>query len=500
MKKLLLLAAGAFVSMNALATTWAVVGSYTEPNWNFEASTKLEGTGDVLSCTIQKLTPDFKIVDIDDANWSVQYGTATPIELGKDYVLDAKNGGPDPSNISFSNNILYVNNAVVNWTPSTATLSITGNAVTGMPTLYVTGSFCDWKDPGDGNSVLCTEENGIYTAVVNLGDSGNVEFKVAGPGWSNEIAGPQANTLIGHEPVAVSKGGSNLKTTLKGEQTLKLNYNEMTMWFEGEGEVPGIETIWAVVGAYTTPDWNFDASTKFTENNGVYSCTIPNLTTDFKIVDITNNNWDIAYGLSNSEGLSINQPTVLSREGGNINFSGLIQAVKNAKLTWDPSNATLTVSAAQSDLVIEYPTLYMTGSFCEWAAPGEEGTIKGSLSENVQGLYTFDVDFGKATDIKFKLAGAGWSNEIAGGVEVGTAQVKVTKGGDDLWTSLTGKQSLVFLYDEMLMYFYDGTSAVDSIVKENSEEVIYNLQGVRIDRNQMAKGIYIINGKKVMVK
>lgn len=37
-------------------------------------------------------------------------------------------------------------------------------------------------------------------------------------------------------------------------------------------------------------------------------------------------------------------------------------------------------------------------------------------------------------------------------------------------------------------------------LEENGQEVIYNLQGVRVDRSRLTKGVYIINGKKVMVK
>ncbi|MCH5223943.1 MAG: hypothetical protein J1E82_07855 [Muribaculaceae bacterium] len=237
MKKLLLCAAGAFLAFSASAQ-WAVVGAYSNPSWNFDASTILEGEGDELSCTIEHLIGDFKIVDITNNNWDVQYGTATPIEVGETYVLDGKNGGPDPSNIKFAGNILAVNNAVVTWNPTTFELTITGEAERGYPTLYATGSFNGWTAPGQDASTLCSEENGIYTVTFDLGDSGNVEFKLAGEGWSNEIAGGME---ISYTPVEVTKGGDNLKTSLTGVQTLKFDANDMVMWFVEEGA--GIEAI-----------------------------------------------------------------------------------------------------------------------------------------------------------------------------------------------------------------------------------------------------------------
>lgn len=44
------------------------------------------------------------------------------------------------------------------------------------------------------------------------------------------------------------------------------------------------------------------------------------------------------------------------------------------------------------------------------------------------------------------------------------------------------------------------TSGIDSIFGENGDNAIYNLNGVRVNGNNLSKGIYIINGKKVVVK
>lgn len=48
---------------------------------------------------------------------------------------------------------------------------------------------------------------------------------------------------------------------------------------------------------------------------------------------------------------------------------------------------------------------------------------------------------------------------------------------------------------------YNGVSTgVDSINVTNGEEVIYNMQGVRVDRNKLSNGIYIINGVKTVIR
>ncbi|MCH5224768.1 MAG: hypothetical protein J1D77_02170 [Muribaculaceae bacterium] len=43
-------------------------------------------------------------------------------------------------------------------------------------------------------------------------------------------------------------------------------------------------------------------------------------------------------------------------------------------------------------------------------------------------------------------------------------------------------------------------SAISSIQKVSDEDTIYNINGVKVGKNQMVPGLYIINGKKVMVK
>lgn len=495
MKKLLLLAAAALVS-TAASAQWAVVGAYSDPNWNFEASTTFEGEGDDLSCTIDYLIGDFKIVDITNNNWDTQYGTATPININTPYVLDGKNGGDDPSNIKFDGLIQAVKNATVKWNPSTATLEIVASEsdlVIAYPTLYITGSFCSWNAPGEGGSVLCSQSNGVYTVKVDLGSAERTEFKLAGSGWSNEIAG--GVEINATEGTKVTRGGENLFTTLTGEQTLTFNYETMVMTFgdpELANEVPADpDPVWAVVGAYTSPDWNFEASTLLEADGDLYTGTIDLLTNDFKIINIVNNNWDYAYGTS--EAIEIGKAATLENGGDNITFAGLVQTVANAKITWNPETLELTVDAEAGDIVEAYPVLYITGSFCDWANPGEEGTIV--CTEN-DGVYTVTVDLGEGDDegkTEFKLAGLNWANQICGGVEITEeGSSEVSKSGDNLYTYLTGTQTLTFNYANMKMTFGnpDSTSFADVVVNDNCAPVYYNLQGVRVQNP--VNGLYIV--------
>lgn len=501
MKKLILFITAAFMAITASATKWAVVGAYSNPEWNFEASTVLEGTGNDLSCTISNLTNSFKIVDIDVTDWSVQYGTATLIEINTPYTLQAKNGGPDPANITFAGIIQAVKNATVKWNPSTATMEIIANEsdlVKEYPTLYVTGGFCNWDKPGEGSSVLCTQSDGIYTATVNLGDSGNVEFKLAGNNWSNEIAGGVEVTA--DDAIEVTRGGDNLKTSLKGTQTLTFNYNTMMMTFGDPSLTEKTPVrVWAVVGNYTNPIWNFEASTILTGEGDNLSCEIPSFVSGFKIVDIANNNWNTQYGLPSGSTVYVNTPYTLEYNSSDIEFVSFLSSVSNAVVEWNPSTYEFKITAAGNDIDIsEYPTLYVTGSFCDWASPGNSGSV---VCERNGAVYSAVVDLGNDSPTTFLLAGVpnsdgSWPNKVSGGVAIsnnaGTG-VRFDGNGADLTTTLTGSHTLYFNIETMSMAFdySDFTTGVTS-VEENIDApaVYYNLQGVKVANPD--KGIYIV--------
>lgn len=195
MKKLLLLAAGTFMSLTASAQ-WAVVGNYCD--WSFQSAATFSGEGETLTCSIQKLTTDFKIVDITNDNWETQYGTGTPILLGQPYVLDAKNGGPDPANINFGDDIIAVENAVVSWTPSTATLSITGDAIRQAQdgsVIYLIGDPNKWNVSNGDYPLNAISEN-VYQATFDLA-AGNLYFRFYTKlgQWGNDGALPSIGPL-----------------------------------------------------------------------------------------------------------------------------------------------------------------------------------------------------------------------------------------------------------------------------------------------------------------
>lgn len=51
-----------------------------------------------------------------------------------------------------------------------------------------------------------------------------------------------------------------------------------------------------------------------------------------------------------------------------------------------------------------------------------------------------------------------------------------------------------------MVYTVSDTDGVDMILDEENAAPVYNLQGVRVNANELPAGIYIRNGKKFVVK
>lgn len=256
MKKLLLLAAGTMIAVSASAQ-WAVVGSYCD--WSFQSATVLDGEGDNLSCKINRLTNGFKIVDITNDNWDIQYGSSTPIELGKSLVLDGKDGGQDPADMTFADNVLAVNDAVVTWNPTTFTLTITGNAEkqeTDGSVIYLIGSVNGWNI-NNGDYALKAVEEGVYEGVFNFEAGTDIFFRfytMLG-NWGGDAALPSIGPLpndntnveveftdgVFNGTCEPGKGSWKLSTWAGGEITLLVDMNKWTVSFK-EGAA-GVESI-----------------------------------------------------------------------------------------------------------------------------------------------------------------------------------------------------------------------------------------------------------------
>ena len=233
MRKILLVFMAILAAAQISAAEYAIVGSFTDPSWNFDASRAANGVltknaDGKYETTIENLATGFKIVDIENNNWDVQYGAPSSndmVEIGKTFSLKAKNGGPDPSNIEFANYVTAIQNAKVVFDPEAKTLTVTGTPVSNLE-LYISGNMSgpDWPVPGNDGSIAMTENDGIYSATVSF-TAGN-EFKVFGKGWSPEFGVPADNTpALSPENLTLilAKSGKNIKVNMTGQYVVSFN-------------------------------------------------------------------------------------------------------------------------------------------------------------------------------------------------------------------------------------------------------------------------------------
>ena len=233
MRKILLVFMAILAAAQISAAEYAIVGSFTNPSWNFDASRAANGVltknaGGKYETTIENLATGFKIVDIENNNWDVQYGAPSSndmVENGKTFSLKAKNGGEDPSNIEFANYVTAIQNAKVVFDPAARTLTVTGTPVSNLE-LYISGNMSgpNWPVPGEDGSIAMTKNGDIYSATVSF-TAGN-EFKVFGKGWSPEFGVPADDTpALSTENLTLilAKSGKNIKVNMTGQYVVSFN-------------------------------------------------------------------------------------------------------------------------------------------------------------------------------------------------------------------------------------------------------------------------------------
>lgn len=241
MRKILLVFMAILAAAQISAAEYAIVGSFTNPSWNFDASRAANGVltknaGGKYETTIENLTTGFKIVDIENNQWDVQYGAPSSndmVENGKTFSLKAKNGVADPSNIEFANYVTAIQNAKVVFDPEAKTLTITGKPVSNLE-LYISGNMSgpNWPVPGEDGSIAMTKNGDIYSATVSF-TAGN-EFKVFGKGWSPEFGVPADDTpALSPEnlTLTLAKSTKNIKVDMTGQYVVSFNLStfELTL-------------------------------------------------------------------------------------------------------------------------------------------------------------------------------------------------------------------------------------------------------------------------------
>lgn len=270
------------------------------------------------------------------------------------------------------------------------------------------------------------------------------------------------------------------------------------------------QDLYLIGGNVDGESWALGTNQMTANGDGTYSWKGDVLATGFKINDGTWDNGDLNIGAGEGQ-LVLGQPYTVSASGdsSDINFADDIVSVTDVTVEFDLFNMSLVVKGTpvypDPDEIV---TLYVIG-----------GNVDG---EN-WALGTNPMEY-NATDKNYVWKGSilGEGFKINDGTWAATYNIGSSSKTDDLltlgepfkFTKASNSQDIFFaegvtqVEDPIVVVDLNaGTivvteaNAITSIKADlNGEEVIYSLQGVRVNKANMTPGIYVINGKKTVVK
>ncbi len=291
--------------------------------------------------------------------------------------------------------------------------------------------------------------------------------------------------------------------------------------FTVPGEQP-VEHTYTVAGTPTSifgTEWDTtNEANDMTLNaeTGKYEWTSPEATlnagdnVEFKVVQ--DHSWDISYGL----------------EGGDPNV--VLTAEKAGKYTltvyFDPQNNNNVTGELTliEEIVPEYSEFYAVGYFNDWNQTAEGGRI--ALDEKEAGVYeaTLTLEAGQAGEFKIITFNEDGTTKWFGGADENNLgfflinsemlgiDITLTNGAN-FRPEEAGKYT-VQIYEKpattglkaiseplVMKIVKNSSTGIETVGRDiKSDNAWYNLQGVRFENKPVAPGIYIHNGKKVMIK
>ena len=312
-------------------------------------------------------------------------------------------------------------------------------------------------------------------------------------GW-NHFAFDYANNLIACDNVAEVFGMIQLPNdAVVATPCVEENY------FEIPAAEP--EHAYYLIGGFNS--WDQNNMVPFVENNGVYTLTYT-FGGEFKVKDENGAWWGGGVTLTEEN------PSVTLVDGGNLNLD------QEAEYTLTIENGVLTVTGFPAPQVVEYSDFYVCGTFNDWSQ--NNGLVE--LVANDEGTeYSGSLDLEANAEFKIithNLAG-GWKwfggqannngycvisqdNLDAPITLIDGVNFKVEESGN---YAITIKENNTRAVAEPLVMVVTKSStptAIETIAADKVDNAWYNMSGIRFESKPAAPGIYIHNGKKVIIK
>ena len=256
----------------------------------------------------------------------------------------------------------------------------------------------------------------------------------------------------------------------------------------------------------TFNEWDPENMIPFVEEDGVFTLTY-NFGGEFKIKDEAGNWWGGGVTLTEEN------PSVTLVDGNNLN---LAQA---AEYTLTIEDGVLTVTGFPAPQPVEYSEFYVVGSFNGWKTEEGEGRVELTANEDVT-EFTGTVELAANDEFKIitPIVTGGWKwfggesengdfflvNSDMLGINISLidgSNFKVEEGGEYTITVKAYPEDKGISEPLAMVITKNAPQGIDGIYSDmKNDNAWYGVNGVRYERKPVAPGIYIHNGKKVVIK
>ncbi|MCH5227010.1 MAG: starch-binding protein, partial [Muribaculaceae bacterium] len=371
----------------------------------------------------------------------------------------------------------------------------------------------DWnfpgQQPGEDNIATLTEVPvGTDGFQVKIWDGENDLFFTAQnlsvtPGqWTQMYQGEgNINQIVG----ATESSKYNVKYNVETNQVLVtlVEGGSQGGGDEDPGTDPKPELHIYLLGSDVDGEDAWKNPVEMTYENDVYTWSGSRLGSGFKF---NNGDWNSGYNIGAPADATQLTPGVtfsLINDGDSKNITLASETyIENPVITLDLVNLKLTVNGKTVNMAApDY--IYLLGGD-DW----ENGIVLYPANGNT---YVGEGELNPkdgVTEIKLKDSNGTWHGAAAEESQVNVTPNKeitlnMVEGDAPNWTLVnwSGELSAKVDWDAKTLTLECGYSRLNGLnVNLEGDEVIYTINGIRVDRNHMGKGLYIINGKKVLVK
>lgn len=390
-----------------------------------------------------------------------------------------------------------------------------------MTDCTITKSGGDTESDGDNSSfygvnsaLVCTGSS----SVLNI-DGGTVETSAKG---CNSIFATNSGT-INCEGMTIN----NTKDTSRGMHATYagvINATNMTITTAGQSSSViatdrGGGTVTVEGGTYTATGYN---SAVLYSTGTITATSITGTSAQGEIGVIEGNNSiiinssDITSG-SSKRGLMILQSGSGDSEGYNgyitVTDGSLTLTGSSTPLLEVPTSMTGTLTLTDVDLTVPSGILMYVDYNTQWSTYGGTGNLV--LSTASTKSYTGEVQADSYSNATVTVnSGVTWNGAMDSDNTAKSTTVTINSGATWILTANSYVDTLVnngtiYLNGYTLTTsstsgsgdINEGTAGINSVdVDTETSTAVYNLNGQRVNSNNLSKGLYIINGKKVMVK